>query len=357
VPCDLSLLPEAIRPKAEELAKNIDFSRLNEKGASGYVLVGYNKVLQRDVVVKFYFWGGGDHAEPALLAKLESDYILQVYHAESINQDDAFFMTPYCAEGDLDDTLTRRKFGTVEAIDVLSQIAAGTSFLHGSGYLHRDLKPANLFCNADGRFVIGDFGSVVLQNADGFSLSKTKHSVLYRPPEELSEGVYYRQGDVYQLGMVLYQILGGYLPYEERLWLSEKQQQKYDSLSGWQRRDYFDPIIKRKIKAGRILDLVTLPPWTPPALKTVIRTCSAVARDKRFAAVADLTGHLNNIRSKIPDWRFDEHPVLCRGKKRFRIVSSKKGYVIEKSVGASWRTERACKPETLEEAVLEAQKL
>ena len=205
---DFSNLPEPIRQKAEELSKDIQFTSLNEKGANGHVLIGYNKLLKRKVVVKFYYWGTGDHAEPAVLAELESDHILKVHHAESINEDDAFFMTPYCTSGDLDDALERRKFGTVEAIDILSQIVAGASFLHGSGYLHRDLKPSNIFCLDDDRFVIGDFGSVVVQNEDGYAKTLTRHSLLYRPPEELEEKRSYREGDLYQIGMVFLSAIG-----------------------------------------------------------------------------------------------------------------------------------------------------
>ncbi|MDQ0996850.1 hypothetical protein QFZ34_002032 [Phyllobacterium ifriqiyense] len=53
---DFSLLPESIRQKAEELTKNIEFKLMNDKGANGHVLIGYNTLLKRDVVVKFYYW-------------------------------------------------------------------------------------------------------------------------------------------------------------------------------------------------------------------------------------------------------------------------------------------------------------
>jgi len=355
--CDLGLLPEAIRPRATELANHIDFESMNDKGAGGHVLIGFHKLLERDVVVKFYYWGGGDHAEPALLARFESDFILKVHHAESINANDAFFITPYCANGDLDDALVSRKFGPLQSVDVLAQIAAGVSFLHGRGYLHRDLKPANIFCRPDGSFVIGDFGSVLVQNTDGYSISITQHSLLYRPPEEIDEKNYYRQGDIYQLGIVLYQLLGGHLPYVERDWLSTKQQVIYDALKGWDQRGFVDPIIKGKIRAGHILDMNKLPPWTPPALKTLIRGCTYVAREKRIATVADLTGRINNVRSKLPDWRIDEYPILHRAKKQFRIVKGRQSFLIEKSVGGPWRTERAHNPATLDEAVRIAESL
>lgn len=354
---DFSPLPPAIRLKAEELSKDIEFCNMIDKGANGHVLIGHNKLLKRNVVVKFYHWGGGDHAEPALLANLDSEHILKVYHAESIDKDDAFFMTPYCASGDLDDALVKRKFGTVEAIDVLSQIAAGASFLHGNGYLHRDLKPSNIFCLSDDRFVIGDFGSVVVQNDDGYAKTSTRHSLLYRPPEELDQKCFYRQGDIYQLGMVFYQVLGGHLPYHERDWLSDREKKKYDELAGWDQQAFATSIIESRIARSRILDCSTLPAWTPTALMTIIRKCCAKALGDRYSSVADLAAKLNNVRSKVPEWRIGQHPVLHRAKKQFRVVPHKGEFAVEKCVGAQWRRERAYSPSTLSEAVRVAEQL
>ncbi|MEL3890454.1 protein kinase [Ferrovibrio sp. MS7] len=354
---DLSFLPESIRPKAEELSKDIDFFATNSKGSNGYVLFGFNKILKRRVVVKFYYWGGGDHAEPALLASFNSQHILTIDHAESINEDDAFFMTPYCALGDLDDALNNRKFGPVEAIDVISQIAAGTSFLHGSGHLHRDLKPSNIFCVSENRFVIGDFGSVVAHNNEGYAKTLTKHSLLYRPPEEIQESRFYREGDIYQLGFIFYQTLGGSLPYDERDWLKDKQREKYDGLARLDRQAYATSIIEEKIGKGKMLKVSSLPPWTPASLIKIIRKCCAKARTDRYSSVADLTAVLNNIRSRIPDWRICEFPVLHRAKKKYRVIPYKGNFAIEKCVGTKWRREHSYSVSIIDEAIRIAETL
>jgi len=348
---DLNILKGDTLKKAEELSKDIEFRSISEKGANGYVLFGHNRVLKRDVVVKFYYWGSGDHAEPELLAKLESDYILKVYHAESLNKDDAYFMTPHCASGDLLDAINKRRFGNVEAIDIIGQIAAGTSFLHGNGYLHRDLKPENLFCVSESKFVIGDFGSVVPQHEDGSANSRTRHSLIYRTPEEITQRKYYRQGDVYQLGMVLYQVLGGSLSYNERDWLTKKEQAVYDGLSGYDQQLFATEAIEKLIIKGRILDLGSLPPWVCKPLRTMIRKCCSTDVGTRYALVADLSSALNNLRGRVPDWRVEEHPILRRGRKQFRVVPYKGALAIEKKAGENWRRERALNPANLTEAV------
>jgi len=82
MPVDLTGLPEAIRAKCDELARNIDFNRLIDKGANGYVLIGHNRVSEQDIAIKFYYWGNGDRVEPALLARMNCEFTLRVLHAE-----------------------------------------------------------------------------------------------------------------------------------------------------------------------------------------------------------------------------------------------------------------------------------
>lgn len=352
---DLSILKGDVLKKAIELSKDIEFRAIAEKGANGYVLFGHNRVLKRDVAVKFYYWGSGDHAEPALLARLDSEYILKVYHAESINEDDAYFMTPYCAEGDLLKVISAKTVGNIESIDIACQVAAGASFLHANGYLHRDLKPENIFCISPTKFVIGDFGSVVPQNESGSAKSQTRHSLIYRTPEEITEKKYFKQGDVYQIGILLYQLLGGCLPYNERDWLRKAEQSAYDKLQGYDAQKFATEVIEKRIVKGNIIDIKSLPPWVCKPLRTMIRKCCAADIAARYERVSDLSSALNNLRARVPDWRVDEHPTLWREQRQIRIVTVKGALTIEKRVGTNWRRERALFPVNIAEAVAMAE--
>jgi len=281
MPVDLTSLPDAIRTKCDELARDIDFSKLIDKASNGYVLIGHNKVSEQDIAIKFYYWGNGDHIEPALLARINSEFTLSVLHAESLNADYAFFMTPFCAAGDLDEVMTGRQFGPIEAVDVLCQIAGGASFLHGSGYLHRDLKLSNIFAVEAHRYVIGDFGSVVPLNAKGYAPSLTKHSLLYRPPEVITTQRFYREGDIYQLGLILFQVLGGRLPYEETAWLSAAELQNYGGLTGPDQQLYAAGIIEDRIVRGGL----SIPrPYPPGCLETCSASSASAARWTRKTA-------------------------------------------------------------------------
>ncbi|MBB05081.1 MAG: hypothetical protein CML03_06120 [Pseudooceanicola sp.] len=94
-------------------------------------LCGVNKLLDRPVAVKFYYYGDGAHVEPAILSELEAPNILKVDTAGIINADYAYFVTRYCENGDLDDLLEDSQIPIREAVEIIKQIAYGSRYLHG----------------------------------------------------------------------------------------------------------------------------------------------------------------------------------------------------------------------------------
>ena len=238
--------------------------------------------------MKFYYWGDGAHAEPKLLSDLACENVLKVDDAAAIDREDAYFMTPFCENGDLDGVISEGRFGVIKAIDSILDIAAGASFVHSKGYIHRDLKPSNIFCNDNGRLVIGDFGSVVKKGAAGYAQTGSRHSPLYRTPEEISTGRAYEVGDVYQIGIIFYQLLGGKLPYEEEYWLNSRQARKYNELPHPDNQIYAREVLNDRILKGQIIDTRTLPVWCPKELVSIIRRCCNIDKDKRFIQISDL---------------------------------------------------------------------
>ncbi|WP_162237044.1 serine/threonine protein kinase [Sphingomonas sp. Leaf28] len=343
----------------DQLEAKIHFDSINVKGGNGFVLIGTNIILGRRVVVKFYYWGDGVHAEPTMLSNLAHPHVLAVHDAAPIDTDDAYFITPFCENGDLDDVLSAERPGIKRVVDIMLDIASGVSFIHSEGYIHRDLKPSNLFSDADGRFVIGDFGSVVRVGENGYADTGSRHSLLYRTPEEVNSSRAYQRGDIYQLGLVLYQLLGGHLPYNETEWLSEKEKLEYLGLKAPDNQLFATSIIEGKIKNGKLIQLKSLPPWCPAALTSVVRKCCHISRDDRFESVAALIAKLNNLRKSLPDWRLEPDPVLYRAKAKYRVIKKQELYQVEKMVSGAfaWRRERALITDSLAEAVRMAESL
>ncbi len=350
---DLSKLPCAIRPTAEDLAKKFEFETDIQKGNNGFVLVGTNRLTRQKIVVKFYYWGDGAHLEPKHLCDLASPYTLQVYDAAAIDKDNAYFVTQYCDHGDLDQCIGKGGIGIRQAVEIIIEIASGVDHIHSEGFIHRDLKPSNIFCTPDNKFVIGDFGSVVAKNENGYADTGSKHSLLYRTPEEASNGRAYPQGDIYQVGIVLYQLLGGRLYYNETEWLSAKERAIYHAKSEPENQFYANGIIENKIISGRLLDYSSLPAWVPAKLVRVIRKCCNPNYKARFGSVSELIVCLSNLRSSLPDWRLEPEPVLHKHEAKFRLTSCGGRYLVERKASehAVWRKQKKYPAMTLKEAV------
>lgn len=358
MPYEITALPANLQPTAARLGESITFRDSIEKGANGHVLIGYHRLLHRMVVVKFYYWGDGAHIEPAMLARMESTHVLKVDHAEAIDEDDAFFITRYCSVGDLDDELLTRSFGPVEAIDALIQFGAGVSYLHGEGYVHRDLKPSNLFVTDEGNRVIGDFGSVVQIGEENFANSLSKHSIIYRPPEDFRGNRFFRQGDIYQLGMVLYQLLGGSLPYEIENWLTPQQIADGAEMDEFDRHAFYNSVIEARICRGRVLNFSSLQDYVPDTLKRVIRKACHLDKDRRYPTAADFLATLNNIRRCIFDWRVDDDVLTLRDRNRaFRIIRSGGQFHVEKQIAAGWRRQHGLTSDTRANAIANVEKV
>jgi eukaryotic-like serine/threonine-protein kinase len=102
------------------------------------------------------------------------------------------------------------------AIDYAVQIASGLAYAHRQGILHRDIKPANVLVTKDDVVKLSDFGIARAVSQQTMALTKpglVMGSVYYISPEQAQEHEVHETADLYSLGVVLYQMLTGKLPY------------------------------------------------------------------------------------------------------------------------------------------------
>ncbi|WP_409288494.1 serine/threonine protein kinase [Pseudomonas sp. KCJK8927] len=347
--------PANIKAQLNILSKDIRFTREITKGGNGYLFFGENRILKNEVAVKFYYWGGDAkyHAEPSTLAAIEAPNILQVKNAGLLDGEWAYFVTPRCANGDLDDVLEKTEHGNLQAVERTSQILSGVTHLHQRRYLHRDLKPSNIYVGEDGRSIIGDFGSIKYIPEDLDSIPASSHAVLYRPPESIDANSYGFEGDIYQCGIILYQLLGGYLPYEEMAWLSRSEKLEHDRQASRADKSIFiDTCIRDKIKRGKIVDISSLPSWVPDNLKRTVRKATHIDPTKRYSSASAFHAHLNNIKTKIPDWSVVGGQPTLRGTTSFRICHDGESLYVQKSKsGGDWRRDNSLVGDNISEIV------
>lgn len=346
-------IPNPIKNKLLKLSVSIDFERKSRKGSKGWLFFGVNRISGQPVAVKFYDWGGDPlyHAEPRHLAEINSENVIQVFAAEQIDDNFAYFLTRYYPKGDLDEELCRGNLGSVRAINVTRDILSGLSHLHAKSLLHRDLKPQNIILSDEINALIGDFGSVKKVPEGCDTVPGSGHSLIYRPPESVSSGCYGFPGDIYQVGIILFQLLGGYLPYEESAWLNEKELREYRNMTdSIESQIYANDRIKEKIRKGRIVEISTLPAWVCTPLKRTISKACHVDPTKRYQSCAEFLAHIGVIRTRIKHWSYQDGCLTLEGPTiSYRLCFDQRNnkYYALKKRGSGWRRDNSLPPNTL----------
>lgn len=160
--------------------------------------------------------------EADTIAKLEHKNILQIYeYNEAVvkGQKLAYLVTPFIRGGTLRERIEdmRRSgayFDLKQVESYMGQTADALSYAHSMGVVHRDIKPANLLFHQDGRLLLSDFGIVRLQAMPGLTMAGSfLGTAEYASPEQISSGDVDSRADIYSLGIILYELLTGTVPF------------------------------------------------------------------------------------------------------------------------------------------------
>lgn len=306
-------LPRAVECALSELVAHYQDFEQNERGANGYLFFAKNKITNASVAIKFYAGEEGEarHDEPRQLCLIKNRNVLPILDARSVSEEWGYFVTPRCFEGDLDDLVAIQP-SVHKALDVALGICHGVSAIHVLKMLHRDLKPGNIVMQA-GTPQIADFGSVRMLSDGESHVTASRHSILYRPPESFATGRYTVKGDIYQIGVVLYQLLGGHLPYDGNEFLTPKELKKLASTGDPVDRSIFvDDVIRSRAEAGSLLDHNSLPPWVTVGAKRALRDMTNTDPNNRSSSVADVAAALTQLRAAMANWRWNGDVAVLR---------------------------------------------
>jgi serine/threonine protein kinase len=298
------MLPRAVQDKIQSLFETYEIEGREAKGANGWLFYATNKVTGIKVAIKFYFWGNIPdlHAEPRSLAQFNSPYIVQILSAELIKDGWACFITPRFPE-DLEGAIARSALSTHRALNVGINILSGLGALHATSIVHRDVKPANILLSVDGVAAIGDFGSVATILAGAGDVPSSQHSVLYKPPESFETGRFGPSGDIYQVGVTLYEACGAGLPKDPQTWMSKKEVDAYERLdSDFDKSQFEDSIIASAVCGGRLIKVERLPFYVSKRMRSVITAMTSKDPEKRVGSAAGAMALLVEARRKSIDW-------------------------------------------------------
>ena len=197
------------------------------RGGMGVVYLAEDTVLHRQVALKLLphrqFASEADRerflAEARSAAAFSHPNIVHV-HALEILDDSPVIEMEYIERGSLEQ-LSRAEVLTIhEVVRIAGGIASALEYCHAHGAVHRDIKPGNILIAKDGSAKLADFGLAKIFDALIGSVATATHSALfagtprYAPPEAWRGSEPDVSWDVYSLGAVLYEQIGGEAPFE-----------------------------------------------------------------------------------------------------------------------------------------------
>jgi serine/threonine protein kinase len=152
--------------------------------------------------------------EALAVANLNHPNILYVYDA-GIGHGVYYIVQDYIDGGSLRDLINLGPLSTEHAVSIATQVAEALDHAHQAGVVHRDVKPANILLTKDGRPLISDFGiAKVVRSSE--RLTRTGTSIgtpEYMAPEQALGQAVDGRTDLYALGIVLYEMLTGQVPF------------------------------------------------------------------------------------------------------------------------------------------------
>lgn len=153
--------------------------------------------------------------EVKILTTLDHPNIVKYYET----YDDVKYMylvMEYCSGGELFDKIASQKnqmFGEKEAANIMKKLIRAINHCHANGVVHRDIKPENVMIGKDGEYKLIDFGLSSRVSSKNSKMTAIAGTPYYMAPEVI-EGEYTSMCDIWSLGVMMYVLLCGYLPFQ-----------------------------------------------------------------------------------------------------------------------------------------------
>lgn len=260
-------------------------------GKTGPVHKVDHKVFGRPCVQKTYSTLGLEDAaayrEPRVLHEIKHPHVVEILEAQyDPDIEDAItIVTVYCEGGSIADAFDEGyRFSVHQALQLTAETLDALAHVHAvHSLIHRDPKPGNVFLSADrGTAYLGDFGSAAEIEADG-RVAGIEGSPLYTPPEGGPiDGRLGVTGDIYGVGMTLFEMLNGPFPYAQ-----------------------INPetVDRRLTRGQRALpaSMLGFAPHIPERLRRIVRKAVRARPEERFSTPSEFIAALGRV--QCIDWK------------------------------------------------------
>lgn len=160
-------------------------------------------------------------SERQILASLNHDNIARLLDGGVTEHGQPYYVMEFVEGQPIDQYCNHHKLNVSERLELFGEVCRAVQYAHSKLVVHRDLKPSNIMITNDGRVKLLDFGiAKFLENKPTFRSNKslTRPGLLpltptYASPEQIRGEMISTASDIYQLGILLYQLLSGSLPY------------------------------------------------------------------------------------------------------------------------------------------------
>ena len=268
--------------------------QIDEKVGSGGMSIVYSALdtkLGRTVAIKvlrdeFCYddaFVGRFKVEAQAAASLSHSNIVNIFDVG--NEGKTYFIVMEFLDGmTLKDYIkTHGKLTNEETLRIGGAMASALDCAHNNHIIHRDIKPQNIIMTRDGRVKVADFG--IARVATGATIPATDNasgSVHYIPPEQAKSGYSNEQSDIYSLGITMFEMLTGTVPFEADSAVSVALKQIHDELP----------------------DIREMNPEADPNLVQIIRKATMKKPEQRYKTAEDMIDDLRRAGS------FPTEPVV-----------------------------------------------
>ena len=164
-----------------------------------------------------------------LIASLEHPHILPLY-TFGTTEGYTYFAMRYSCMGSLADLLKGGPLSIEDALDIAAQISSALAFLHARGIVHRDLKPDNVLMDSQRQVYLSDFGLARELGSETNVMHTGRGTEAYASFEQHNRMGMVAQSDIYSLGILIYEMLAGKLPWGGTESLASRQYQGDEDL-------------------------------------------------------------------------------------------------------------------------------
>jgi serine/threonine protein kinase len=245
--------------------------RLIAAGGFGQVWRATDLALQRPVAVKV----------TTLECVSEARRVARLRHHGIVSVHDVGHEASFCfivfdlVEGtDLARRIQERPVGWEEAARLVAEVAGHLHYAHEKGFVHRDIKPSNILLDENGKPVLADFGIAVTECELRHEAMTSTGTLAYMAPEQLSAGGQVdARTDVYGLGVVLYELLTGTVPFTDQ------------TLTG----------LRQRILSEAPRPVRSLHEQVPPELERICMKCLSKVAGDRYASASEVAGAIEDF--------------------------------------------------------------